>query len=80
MAVKLIPCRNRETGATAEIPETALPHMTSWEPIESGTEKDTAEAAAADITSDPDVPSPDDPKTPARKSKAAKATTTSKED
>lgn len=34
MPVPLIACRNKNTGAVGELPETALPHMTDWVPIE----------------------------------------------
>jgi len=31
MTVRQVPVRNPETGATAHIPETALPHFAGWE-------------------------------------------------
>lgn len=83
MPVQLIPCRNSETGATAEIPETALPHMSSWQPIDQ--DPADGEQAPADITSDPD-PGSDTAEgegakaKTTRKSTAAKATTSKKED
>lgn len=92
MPVPLIPCRNTVTGAVAEIPETALDHMTDWQRLDTadaGDETDdpaTGQSAAqhpADLTSDPAPPAADDDTAPAgttRKSKAAKAATSTKED
>lgn len=34
MPIPFIPCRNKVTGATAEVPQTALPHMTDWVPLD----------------------------------------------
>lgn len=87
MPVPLIPCRNTVTGATAEVPETALQHMTDWVPL--GDEQPDeigpnpvfaeggvipAEAAAAE-----DRPA-GPPASKSKAAKAAKAATTSKED
>lgn len=33
MPVPFIACRNTVTGGQAELPETALPHMTHWVPV-----------------------------------------------
>lgn len=79
MPVPLIKCRNRQTGATAEIPETALGHMTDWVRLDRDPEPDSDfEATAQDqqTTAEPatatEQPEPQ-PSEPTRKSKAAKA-------
>lgn len=36
MSNPMIVCRNDKTGATAEIPKSALIHMTDWKPIAEG--------------------------------------------
>lgn len=79
MPVPLIPCRNAVTGAETVIPETALRHMPDWEPIPGD---DTAAAAAPSTAGDTAPPAASDrpAASAAGKSKAAKATTTLKED
>lgn len=39
MAVRLIRCRNTDTGGEAEIPETGLQHLGAYEPIEAADRK-----------------------------------------
>lgn len=43
MAVGFVRCRNTKTDAETDIPETALPHFTDWEPVDPDTR---AEAGA----------------------------------
>lgn len=73
MTVPFVTCRNVRTGAIADIPETALQHLTDYQPLDLEAE-DQAEAIP---------PAAEPPLTaarPARKSKAAApAATTEKE-
>lgn len=57
MPVPLITCRNSETGATAQIPETALPHMSNWKPIG---DEDAVDPSARTQLTDPPAPPPSD--------------------
>lgn len=69
MPVPLILCRNAVTGAEAEIPKTALIHMSDWQPLDGA-----APAGPSDRTSlqDPAAEAPD--QSPAKP--AARTTTT----
>lgn len=83
MPVPFIYCRNEVTGATAEIPETALPAMSDWVPAErpapppEDTAATRAARAAAEASSagsgEPDQPAFPEPQPTTRtaKSKAA---------
>lgn len=77
MSVRLIPCRHRDTGAEADIPETALQHLPAFVPVDEADRKllgydepadDTPPAGDAEPDGD-QTPAHDDP--PARKSKPA---------
>lgn len=68
MAVRLIPCRNTETGAEAEIPETGLQHLPAYEPVNEDDRKRLGYEEPAETPAGGDQP-PSDP--PARKSKPA---------
>lgn len=57
MPIPFISCRNTVTGALAEVPETALPHMTNWVPVDqvdadAGTGDGLADPAATPTESD----------------------------
>lgn len=56
MPVPLINCRNSKTGATAQIPETALPHLPDWEPIKG---EDRVDPSARTQLTDPPAPPTD---------------------
>lgn len=82
MPVPFIYCRNEVTGGTAEIPETALSHMSDWVPTErpAPPPEDTAATRAARAAAEtppagsgePDPPAfTEPPTTRTAKSKAA---------
>jgi hypothetical protein len=48
MPVPFVTCKNKVTGAVTEIPETALPHMTDWVPVDQGPGEDEPKADQAD--------------------------------
>jgi hypothetical protein len=50
--IKQVPCRNRVTGATAELPETALRHLPNWLPIAENPADEQADDAADTAASD----------------------------
>lgn len=54
MAVRLIPCRHKETGAEAEIPETGLQHLPAYVPVDEDDRKRLGFEAPADSADNAD--------------------------
>lgn len=76
MPILIVPCRNTETGAEGEVPESALPHLTNWVPLDQADTDPPADAT-------PDEPPDGQQATPAprtARSKAAESAKTPKED
>lgn len=85
MSNPMIVCRNGKTGATAEIPKSALIHMTDWKPIADGenppewTPEERARAIAlleAEKASDDATPEPGPAETSAPRTTKSKAADT----
>lgn len=83
MPVPFVACRNKVTGALADVPETALIHMTDWVPIE---DEPTEKPWSAPAEPKPDTSTvqntagdPAEPAARTAKSKAAPSAITEKE-
>jgi hypothetical protein len=78
MPVPFVACKNEELGAFADLPETAIPHMRGWVPVDQD-EPAQDEPEASTSTPGSEVDTTPEPAARTPKSKAAPSATTDKE-